>query len=218
MKSLFDTNLDDIKSSITAHMSGMTQEEAIHALNDLRAFLHGLSPQQEPVDLVRWVPAESIHANEYNPNSVAPPEMRLLHISIQQDGYTQPIVCYDMGNGKYEVVDGFHRTRVGKEHTDIRQRTHGYLPIVVIEKPLADRMASTIRHNRARGKHGVVPMSSLVGELYQLGWPDDRIAKHLGMEFDEVLRLKQATGLPAMFKDREFSPSWENGKDDNVTT
>jgi ParB-like chromosome segregation protein Spo0J len=188
----------------------MDTGERIATLNELRGLLHGLSPQTEPVDYVRWVPADKVVANEYNPNKVAPPEMRLLHISIQEDGYTQPIVCfYDKGNDQYVVVDGFHRTRVGTEKRDIRERIHGYLPIVVIDKPLDERMASTIRHNRARGKHAVSPMSDLVAALYRGGWADDRIAKELGMELDEVLRLKQITGLPEIFADREYSRAWE---------
>jgi len=188
----------------------MGTEERITALNEIRALLHELSPQTEPVDYVRWVPADKVVANEYNPNKVAPPEMRLLHISIQEDGYTQPIVCfYDGDNDQYVVVDGFHRTRVGTEKRDIRERIHGYLPVVVIDKPLDERMASTIRHNRARGKHAVSPMSDLVATLYRGGWADDRIAKELGMELDEVLRLKQITGLPEIFADREYSRAWE---------
>jgi len=208
--SLFTSTLDEIKDAMRNHLSVMGTEERITALNELRALLHELSPQTEPVDYVRWVPADKVVANEYNPNKVAPPEMRLLHISIQEDGYTQPIVCfYDGDNDQYVVVDGFHRTRVGTEKRDIRERIHGYLPVVVIDKPLDERMASTIRHNRARGKHAVSPMSDLVATLYRGGWADDRIAKELGMELDEVLRLKQITGLPEIFADREYSRAWE---------
>jgi ParB-like chromosome segregation protein Spo0J len=208
--SLFTSTLDEIKDAMRNHLSAMSTEERIAALNELRELLHELSPQTEPVDYVRWVPADKVVANEYNPNKVAPPEMRLLHISIQEDGYTQPIVCfYDQSKDEYVVVDGFHRTRVGTERRDIRERIHGYLPVVVIDKPLDERMASTIRHNRARGKHAVSPMSDLVATLYRGGWADDRIAKELGMELDEVLRLKQITGLPEIFADREYSRAWE---------
>ena len=210
MLSLFTSILDELKDAMRNHLSSLGMEERIAAIDELRGVLHELSPQTEPVDYVRWVPADKVVANEYNPNKVAPPEMRLLHISIQEDGYTQPIVCfYDKGNDQYVVVDGFHRTRVGTEKRDIRERIHGYLPIVVIDKPLEERMASTIRHNRARGKHAVSPMSDLVATLYRGGWADDRIAKELGMELDEVLRLKQITGLPEMFEDREYSRAWE---------
>lgn len=208
--SLFASTLDDIKDAIRTRVSVMDTGERIATLNELRGLLHELSPQTEPVDYVQWVPANKVVANEYNPNKVAPPEMRLLHISIQEDGYTQPIVCfYDGDNDQYVVVDGFHRTRVGTEKRDIRERIHGYLPVVVIDKPLDERMASTIRHNRARGKHAVSPMSDLVATLYRGGWADDRIAKELGMELDEVLRLKQITGLPEIFADREYSRAWE---------
>jgi ParB-like chromosome segregation protein Spo0J len=207
---LFTSALDELKDALRNHLSGLGMEERITALNELRGLLHELSPQTEPVDYVRWVPAGKVVANEYNPNKVAPPEMRLLHISIKEDGYTQPIVCfYDGDNDQYVVVDGFHRTRVGTEKRDIRERIHGYLPVVVIDKPLDERMASTIRHNRARGKHAVSPMSDLVATLYRGGWADDRIAKELGMELDEVLRLKQITGLPEIFADREYSRAWE---------
>lgn len=210
MLNLFTSALDELKDALRNHLSGLGMEERITALNELRGLLHELSPQTEPVDYVRWVPAGKVVANEYNPNKVAPPEMRLLHISILEDGYTQPIVCfYDQDNDQYVVVDGFHRTRVGTEKRDIRERIHGYLPIVVIDKPLDERMASTIRHNRARGKHAVSPMSDLVATLYRGGWADDRIAKELGMELDEVLRLKQITGLPEIFADREYSRAWE---------
>ena len=210
MLNLFTSALDELKDALRNHLSGLGMEERITALNELRGLLHELSPQTEPVDYVRWVPADKVVANEYNPNKVAPPEMRLLHISILEDGYTQPIVCfYDQDNDQYVVVDGFHRTRVGTEKRDIRERIHGYLPIVVIDKPLDERMASTIRHNRARGKHAVSPMSDLVATLYRGGWADDRIAKELGMELDEVLRLKQITGLPEIFADREYSRAWE---------
>ena len=210
MLSLFDSATKQLQEDIRNALGAMGTEERIAALNELRGLLHELSPQTEPVDYVQWVPAGKVVGNDYNPNAVAPPEMKLLYISILEDGYTQPIVCFrDEENDQYVVVDGFHRNRVGKEHRDIRERTHGYLPVVVIEKPLADRMASTIRHNRARGKHAVSPMSDLVAALYRGGWADDRIAKELGMELDEVLRLKQVTGLPELFAGREYSRAWE---------
>lgn len=192
------------------YLEYLNEDEKIDALNWLKQKSAEYSPLREPVDVVQWVPADQVVANEYNPNKVAPPEMRLLHLSIKEDGYTQPIVCYyDKEQEKYIVVDGFHRNRVGKEKRDIRERIRGRLPVVVIDKPIEDRMASTIRHNRARGKHAVSPMSELVAILYRRGWDDGKIAKELGMEIDEVLRLKQVTGLPDIFKEHEYSRAWE---------
>ena len=166
----------------------------------------------EPVDSVIWVPCDQVEANDYNPNSVAPPEMELLHTSIQEDGYTQPIVVWEREDGMYEVVDGFHRNRVGKEYKDIKERVGGYLPVVVINNERidkGDRIASTIRHNRARGKHQIEKMSDIVLELKRRNWSDKKIGKELGMEPDEVLRLTQITGLAEMFADKEFSEAWE---------
>lgn len=164
-------------------------------------------PESHPVSRVQWVDTGLVEANDYNPNSVAPPEMRLLRLSIESDGFTQPIVVWwDEARGVYEVVDGFHRHLVGKE-LDMQQ-----LPVVVINTERTgkgDRIASTIRHNRARGKHGVDAMSAIVQELSRRNWSDAKIAKELGMDADEVLRLKQITGLAALFADREFSEAWE---------
>lgn len=187
-------------------------DEKITAINDLKQKLKSISPfVNEPVECVQWVKEELVIANDYNPNTVAPPEMELLHTSILEDGYTQPIVVYQH-DGIYEVVDGFHRNRVGKEYADIRDRIHGYLPVTVINDDRhekADRIASTIRHNRARGKHRVEAMSDIVIELKRRNWSDKKIAKELGMDADEVLRLTQITGLAEMFKDKEFSEAWE---------
>ncbi|MFD2234809.1 IbrB-like domain-containing protein [Phaeospirillum tilakii] len=182
-------------------------------INALRLLLHEHSPmRQEPVDCVLWVPAESVHANDYNPNSVAPPEMRLLQLSIMADGFTQPLVTWPDAPGQYEVVDGFHRNRVGKEVGAVRRRVNGRLPIAVINADRTskeDRIAATVRHNRARGKHAVDAMADLVIDLQRRNWSDDRIAKELGMDSDEVLRLKQTKGLAELFADREFSEAWE---------
>jgi ParB-like chromosome segregation protein Spo0J len=187
-------------------LNQLSTEEKVQALNEIREELHKVSPFTEPVDLMRWVPADQVEANDYNPNLVAPPEMKLLELSIRQDGYTQPIVVYhDPENERYIVVDGFHRNRIGKEITDIRERLHGYLPVTIIDKSLAERISSTIRHNRARGTHGIAPMSKIIEELYFLGWSDKKIAEQLGMEKDEVLRLKQFTGLGILFKDYTYS-------------
>lgn len=168
---------------------------------------------KSPVYNVMAIPVEKIQANEYNPNSVAPPEMELLKISIREDGYTQPVVCfYDKEIDKYIVVDGFHRYRVIRENKDIYERENGCLPVVVIEKELGERMASTIRHNRARGTHNIELMSNIVSELVEMGKGDTWICKHIGMSADELLRLKQITGLASLFKNKEFSRSWEVDK------
>ena len=163
-----------------------------------------------PVYNVKAIPIEKIQANAYNPNKVAPPEMKLLYLSINEDGYTQPVVCYYIADKDiYEVVDGFHRYLVMKTCKDIYEREKGKLPVAVIDKPLGERIASTIRHNRARGSHDVDLMSNIVAELTELGKSNAWISKHLGMSADEVLRLKQITGLAALFKDDEFSRAWE---------
>ena len=164
---------------------------------------------KSPVYNVIAVSVEKVVPNTYNPNAVAPPEMRLLYDSIKNDGYTMPIVCYhDKAEDQYIIVDGFHRYRIMLEHPDIYQREHGLLPVSVIDKPLEQRMASTIRHNRARGSHDVDLMGNVVKELHELGRSDAWISKHLGMERDEILRLKQITGLAALFKDIEFGQAW----------
>lgn len=166
--------------------------------------------KMSPVYNIRAVPVDKIHPNDYNPNAVAPPEMKLLYDSIKEDGYTMPIVCYyDELHDQYIIVDGFHRYRIMKEYPDIYEREQGLLPVSVIDKPLDQRMASTIRHNRARGSHDVDLMSNIVKELHEFGRSDAWIARHLGMDRDEILRLKQITGLAALFKDIEFGKAWE---------
>ena len=151
------------------------------------------------------VPIEEIQANSYNPNAVAPPEMKLLYESIKEDGYTMPIVCYKLPNGKYEIVDGYHRYTVMLTHRDIYERENGKLPVVVIDKDVSNRMASTIRHNRARGQHSIELMMNIVGELKKSGMSDTWIMKEIGMDADELLRYKQLSGLAEMFKDRDFT-------------
>lgn len=188
----------------------MDLDDKVDILNNLKDELKKISPFNDPVNSVKWVKSEDVYANEYNPNKVAPPEMKLLELSILEDGYTQPIVVYpDKENERYIVVDGFHRNRIGKESKQVKKRIHGYLPIVIIDKEINERMASTIRHNRARGTHGIEPMSKIVEEMYFRGWSDKKIAEQLGMDKDELLRLKQFTGLGDLFKDRNFSMSWE---------
>jgi len=165
---------------------------------------------KSPVYNVKAVPFEKIKANSYNPNAVAPPEMKLLELSIWEDGYTQPIVCYHIPEyDEYEIVDGYHRYMVMKTSKKVRERENGLLPVVVIDKPISDRMASTIRHNRARGTHSIELMSNIVSELTNSGMGDAWIMKHIGMDADELLRLKQLTGLASLFKDKEFSRSNE---------
>lgn len=188
-------------------------DEQIETLNDIKKVLHKYSPlKSEPVDCILWVKNTTVHANDYNPNSVAPPEMKLLQISIKEDGYTQPIVTMLEDDTEREVIDGFHRHRVGKECEDIQQRVHGYLPVVTINDSRtdkSDRIAATIRHNRARGKHKVDAMSEIVVDLKKRNWSDEKIARELGMDADEVLRLSQISGLAEMFKDKDFSEAWE---------
>lgn len=203
-------NFDLIEQELKT-LKDMDVEQKIFTINKLRMLIHEYSPfKKEPVDCVQWIRGDLVVANDYNPNSVAPPEMLLLEHSIKEDGYTQPIVSWHRET-EYEVVDGFHRNRVGKESKPIKRRIHGYLPLVVINserQEKGDRVASTIRHNRARGKHKVDAMSELVLDLKRRNWSDDKIARELGMDADEVLRLAQITGLAEMFADKEFSKAW----------
>lgn len=212
---LNDVQNKDLVSEIKLLVSLLSEfdlNERVAAINDIREAIHSVSPfKAEPVDFVKWVPSESVTANDYNPNSVAPPEMELLRVSILADGYTQPIVAH-ADESSLVVVDGFHRNRVGKECKDVRARILGYLPIVQIKEEKADRsnrMASTIRHNRARGKHRVESMSDIVVELKRRNWTNERICRELGMDEDEVLRLCQITGLAELFSDQQFSKSWD---------
>jgi ParB-like chromosome segregation protein Spo0J len=195
-----------------AELDDLPHDQRVRALNELRAELHKHSPfADEPVDFVQWIAADQVQANDYNPNTVAPPEMKLLEHSITEDGFTQPIVAWEE-DGRYEVVDGFHRNRVGKESPAVAGRLNGYLPLSIVNADRldrGDRIAATIRHNRARGKHRVEAMSEIVVELKRRNWSDKKIGIELGMDPDEVLRLTQITGLAEMFADREFSEAWE---------
>ena len=192
-------------------LAGLSGDQLMDAVNVLREELSAHSPMKgEPVDCVLWVPSDQLRANDYNPNSVAAPEMALLQESIMADGFTQPVVVHE--DAGYEVVDGFHRTRIGKEVGAVRKRVLGRIPVAIIGRhraDMSDRMASTIRHNRARGKHSVDLMSAIVMDLARRNWSDKKIGKELGMEPDEVLRLKQITGLAELFSDKEFSEAWE---------
>lgn len=205
--------IQELKNSILQILQDKNTDDRIDIINELKLFLHENSPfSSEPVDCVLWVKNTSVYANDYNPNSVAPPEMELLRLSIASDGYTQPIVTMKTDTQEREVIDGFHRNRVGKECDDIQSRVHGYLPVVTINNDRtdkADRMAATVRHNRARGKHSVNAMSDIVVELKRRNWSNEKIGQHLGMEPDEVLRLYQITGLTELFSNEEFSKSWE---------
>lgn len=212
------TDIQAITNQLVNALAALPEAERIGALNEVRRALHEVSPfRDEPVDLVLWVPGQEVHANDYNPNTVAPPEMRLLALSIRADGYTQPVVGYREQSGTYEVVDGFHRHRVGREVGEVRERVRGYLPLVAINEGRigkADRMAATVRHNRARGVHTVDGMSEIVVDLSRRNKSDAWIAENLGMEPSEVIRLKQVSGLVDLFANREFSRAWEPAEDE----
>lgn len=203
--------MKDVINTLINQIKELPLDQKIDAINLVRESIHNVSPfKSEPVDFVKWVKGSSVHANDYNPNSVAPPEMELLRVSINADGYTQPIVSMP-DSDSYEVIDGFHRNRCGKEYPEINARVHGYLPLVQIrstQEDKTDRMASTIRHNRARGKHRVESMSEIVIELKKRNWTDAKIAKNLGMDEDEILRLCQISGLQDVFSSDSFSQSW----------
>lgn len=213
METIAEGALHIINTVLKNEIAGLSDKERIEAINAIKMALHEISPfRAEPVDCVLWVPGNTVYANDYNPNHVAPPEMKLLEISVEEDGVTQPIVTWVENDGKREVIDGFHRKRVGTECPKIRDRIMGYLPVTTVNEnrhDRGDRIASTIRHNRARGKHQISAMSDIVVELSRRNWSDTKIAKELGMDADEVLRLKQITGLAEMFADEEFSEAWE---------
>ena len=203
------TEIEDITLELKAILEELNEEDRIEALNYVNRSVNSLANSidlnvQLPCLKTQLVPADKMRANEYNPNKVANREMELLQHSIEEDGFTQAIVTfYDDEQGIYEVVDGYHRFVILKEKLNC-----DYIPVVVIEKDIKERMASTIRHNRARGVHQVDLMGDLVVKLVKLGWGDDRIAEHLGMEYEEVLRLKQTTGIAEVFKDRDHSKAW----------
>lgn len=204
--------MNDLLKKLIEDLQYLPLHEKIEAINQIKILLHEISPfKNEPVDCVLWVPAETVIGNDYNPNSVAPPEMQLLEVSILNDGYTQPIVTWM--SDKREVIDGFHRNRVGKESKIINERIHNYLPVVTANENQTDkgsRIASTIRHNRARGKHAVSAMSDIVIELKKRNWSEARIGKELGMDEDEILRLCQISGLAEAFENDDFSQAWES--------
>jgi ParB-like chromosome segregation protein Spo0J len=221
-RSLLADGMVEQAATLFRELRFLDGDAKIDAINRIRLALREHSPfASEPVDCVQWVPADDVVANDWNPNSVAPPEMKLLEHSILEDGYTQPIVTYISEGDQREVVDGFHRNRVGKECAAVRKRVKSYLPVVTINEGRADRgdrIAATIRHNRARGKHRVEGMSEIVIELKRRNWSDEKIGRELGMDPDEVLRLTQISGLAEMFKDREFSEAWEAENSENGIT
>ncbi|WP_436857136.1 IbrB-like domain-containing protein [Citrobacter tructae] len=194
---------------LTHFLAGLSEEERIKAINEFRMAIHSVSPfREEPVDCVLWVKNDRIAPNDYNPNNVAPPEKKLLLKSIEADGFTQPIVVSQSNEEEYEIVDGFHRHELGTGKAALRARLKGYLPVTCLEGSRHNRMAATIRHNRARGRHQIHAMSEIVRELALLGWDDTKIGKELGMDDDEVLRLKQINGLQELFVNRRFSKAW----------
>ncbi len=203
------------KTYLDINVYEATQKRLKYVFNEfdnvLVAFSGGnMSKFVSPVYNVKKVPIEKIQANTYNPNHVAPPEMKLLYESIKDDGYTMPIVCYYLKDiDKYEIVDGYHRYTTMLRHKDIYERENGCLPVSVIDKPLEDRIASTIRHNRARGEHSVDLMVNIVKELKDAGMSDAWIMKNIGMDADELLRLKQISGLASLFADKEYGKAWK---------
>lgn len=200
---------------LTSLNKALDEAEDLQGLiNDIRTYLHDRSPRKsQPIDHVRWVPVEKVQANDYNPNSVATNEMRLLYVSISHDGYTQPVVTvYDPDIDKYVIVDGFHRYTTMRRNKDIYELNGGLLPIVVIDKDINDRMAATIRHNRARGKHSVAGMGQIVFNMLRNGATDGQICAEVGLEPEELARLKYVTGFAKLFKDATYGMAWETDK------
>ena len=204
--------MKNIKKQLKTEFDKAKDNDAF--LYEIREYLYKeLSTFNQPIDFVRWVDIDQVHANDYNPNSVAKEEMKLLYTSISHDGYTQPVVTvWDSENERYVIIDGFHRYLTCRTNKDILERNKGKLPIVGLDKDINDRMASTVRHNRARGKHSVVGMSSMVFEMLDNGWEDTRICNELGMEAEELLRLKHITGFSKLFEDVEYKKAWTTKK------
>lgn len=205
--------IQNLTRQLCAALAEVQEDARIDAINEVREAIHAISPlKHHPVDLVLWVKSEDVRANAYNPNAVAPPEMRLLAHSVAANGYTMPIVSHR--EECFRVVDGYHRHRVGKEVVEIRESVRGRLPVSCIRAERSDlggRIAATVEHNRARGEHQVQAMSDLVQQLYEAGWRDDKIMEELGMQPDELLRHKQIQGLAELFAEREYSQGWEPG-------
>ena len=189
----------------------ISNENNIELIEDIKEILHQNSVlKTQPVNRIKWVPIDQVTPNDYNPNSVAKKEMGLLYTSILHDGYTQPIVTIkDEEKNMYVIVDGFHRYYTAKTNSDILDRNKGYIPIVVIEKDINDRMASTVRHNRARGMHSVTGMSSMVFQMLENGWNDEDICNEIGMGIQELIKLKHITGFSKLFADAEYNKAWQ---------
>lgn len=200
-------------SQIKKHIkdNNLTEEEQIVFFEEIKELIHEISPlKSQPVNRIKWVDINKVSPNDYNPNSVAKKEMGLLYTSILHDGYTQPVVTiYDEVKEKYIIIDGFHRYFTCKSNKDILDRNKGRLPIVVLNKDINDRMASTVRHNRARGMHSVTGMSSMVFSMLENGWEDVDICNELGMSVEELVKLKHITGFSKLFEDVEYSKAWE---------
>jgi hypothetical protein len=204
---------DNLKVAIKEAYNNVEQKQEF--LNELRAFIFNeVSPRKsQPIDNVKWVPIEQVQANDYNPNSVAKNEMRLLYVSISHDGYTQPVVTiWDDELQKYVIVDGFHRYTTMRMNKDLQEINGGYLPIVVIDKDINDRMAATVRHNRARGKHSVAGMGQIVFKMLQNGATDEQICAEVGLEPEELVRLKYVTGFAKLFNDVEYNQAYETDR------
>lgn len=207
-----DAMIRDTYDTVLKRLQGAdTPDEGMEIMDAIRRAMAEASPvKDQPVSSLRWVPIDMVEPNDYNPNSVARKEMRLLYLSILNDGYTQPVVTiWDEERGKFVIVDGFHRYFTCKNNPDILERNHGYLPIVVIQKDIKDRMASTVRHNRARGKHSVDGMANMVFKMLEDGWSDTEICNQLGMEPEELTRLKHVTGFSKLFANAEYKMAWE---------
>jgi ParB-like chromosome segregation protein Spo0J len=199
-------------TQMEAYLDALPEEEKISALNQFRQALHRHSPfRTQPVDCVLWVKQEEVAPNDYNPNNLAPPEKRLLLTSLEANGFTQPIVVLEQPSTRYTIVDGFHRHELASSKMTLKKQLKGYLPVTCLTENSHSRdalMAATIRHNRARGRHQIHAMSEIIRELANLGWSNSKISKELGMDADEVLRLKQINGLTELFGDRQFSQAW----------
>ena len=201
-----------LREAIREHIA--KSADPVQAVEEIRDWVSENSPlSEQPIDRVHWVSIDQVKANDYNPNSVAKKEMQLLYTSVKNDGYTQPVVTiYNEATDKFEIVDGFHRYFTCKSNEDIRERNQGRLPIVVIKKDINERMAATVRHNRARGKHSVQGMSNMVYEMLKNGWSEKDICNELGMEADEVIRLKHITGFAKLFEGHKYYKSWRTPK------
>ncbi|HEJ9438966.1 TPA: ParB-like nuclease domain-containing protein [Proteus mirabilis] len=208
--------IETIISILKEYLAKLNDEQKIEALNTIKLSLHQISPfKNEPTDCVLWIKQQQVIANDYNPNVMSPTEKRLLETSLIKDGYTQPVVVLPIQQSKnkpsqWQVVDGYHRYLLSKKNS-LNKRINGYLPITILDvesHTMADQMAATIRHNRARGQHQVAAMSDIVRDLSRLGWNDQKIGDELGMSQDEVLRLKQISGLAELFSEHDFSEAW----------